>query len=77
MGSLLLGTISDSGPQANDRRLTLLLASFSDGVVDRREVAIKKGKYMAAYSQYLLTYLHCRHGELASRKKGSVAPRSQ
>ena len=34
VGSLLLGTVSDGGPQADDCGLVLLLARFSDRVIN-------------------------------------------
>lgn len=74
VGSLLLGTVSNGGPQADDCGLALLLARFSDRIINRRKIAVEKCKHTAAYSQESLTYLPHRHGEPASRKKGSVVP---
>ena len=38
--TLLLGTVSDGGPQPNDRRPLLLLAGLGDRVVDGSEIAM-------------------------------------
>ena len=43
--TLLLGTVSDGGPQPNDRRPLLFLAGLDDRVVDGSEIAMNSSAW--------------------------------
>ena len=65
--TLLLRTVSDGGPQPNDRRPLFLLAGLSDCVIDSSEIATNPQLWSATASGRHTGHRHP-HGGLANRR---------
>ena len=79
VGTLLLGTETDGGLEADDSRLVLLLLRLNDGVVDRLEVTnrVLRSCTFVPWKALRHTYHHCRRAGPANRRTRIAARRSR
>lgn len=78
MGPLLFRTVSDGSPKADDGRFVLLLSCLSDGFVNCFVITLTTDELARLIVDHQsLTYLHCQHEELASRRRGTVVQHFQ
>lgn len=76
--ALLLGTITNGGPETNDRRLVLRLAGLGKGIVDGGEVATYPGSAsLNSLQQDIQTCHRCQRGAPAIHRTQSAVVRSR